>query len=357
MRKAQPSMIGGLAFVVALLGIAPAAFATPVPPRLTEQGRLFNADGTTATGTVMVSVSIYAAGTAGTPLWTEASSVTLSDGYFALQLGATTPFPSTLWDGSVRYVGLTVGTDAEMIPREEVASVPYALAANDALGDIHPTSVSIGGVQIIDANGHWVGSSSGLVGPTGATGLTGATGPAGPPGATGPAGPTGPAGNTGATGLTGSAGPTGLTGATGATGPAGPTGLTGLTGATGVTGATGPQGAPGVPCTGCVTKASIAAGALTHTHGLTTTIVSSGPVALMLNTDNVLNVACPAGTVMTGGGCTYQVGTSLGAINIVSNYPSSALNWQCQVENVGGTGSPTFAAFAICLSVNSTTLP
>jgi hypothetical protein len=105
--------------------------------------------------------------------------------------------------------------------------------------------LSVGGHNVIAANGTWIGASSGLIG---ATGVTGPTGPTGPTGSTGPQGLTGPTGPTGATGITGSTGltgPTGPTGPNGATGPQGATGPAGTQGATGVTGPTGPGGPTG----------------------------------------------------------------------------------------------------------------
>jgi hypothetical protein len=224
--RASHRLIGGLGSLLIVMALSPLARAVPVPPRLTEQGRLFNADGSVATGTVMITVTAYGTGIAGTALWTETSSVALSDGYFAVQLGATTPFPATLWDGSVRFIGIKVNDDAEMIPREEVASVPYALAANDVVGDIHPTSITVGGVRIVDATGKWVGPTSGLVGPMGATGPQGAMGATGPQGAIGATGAMGATGPQGAIGLTGSQGATGAQGPIGQTGAQGPPGLT-----------------------------------------------------------------------------------------------------------------------------------
>jgi len=65
---------------------------------------------------------------------------------------------------------------------------------------------------LLDINGYFVGSVSGLqettgpAGPTGPQGTTGPAGPTGPQGNTGPAGPTGPQGNTGPAGPQGEAG-------------------------------------------------------------------------------------------------------------------------------------------------------
>jgi hypothetical protein len=121
--------------------------AAAVPARLTEQGRLFQAGGNTpVSGTVSMVFAIYAERTGGTALWTETFSVDLDNGYFSVQLGSTVPFPATLWDGSARFIGVKVGTDAEMTPREEVVSVPYALRSDvaDRVGTIAPTDVVTG---------------------------------------------------------------------------------------------------------------------------------------------------------------------------------------------------------------------
>jgi len=92
-----------------------------------------------------------------------------------------------------------------MTPREPIESVPYALTATNAVGDITPTSISIGGTTVISSTGQWMGSPTGLVGPQGPAG------PAGPAGATGPAGAQGPQGATGPQGTVGPQGPSGIT--------------------------------------------------------------------------------------------------------------------------------------------------
>jgi len=47
-------------------------------------------------------------------------------------MGSVTAFPANLFDGSNRFVGVTVDTDAEMTPRVQVLSVPYAFRAEVA---------------------------------------------------------------------------------------------------------------------------------------------------------------------------------------------------------------------------------
>ena len=72
--------------------------------------------------------------------------------------------------------------------------------------------VSIGGVNVIDAQGKWIGSPTGLIGPTGPKGATGATGPEGPQGIQGPQGPIGATGPEGPQGIQGDIGPQGPAG-------------------------------------------------------------------------------------------------------------------------------------------------
>ncbi len=227
------------------------AVAQTVPPYLGHQGRLFDDMGQPVNGTLSFVFTLYDASTEGGVLWTETVDVTLEDGYFAIVLGQATPLSPDLFDGSTRYLGVAVDGDTEMSPREPLVSAPYALVCENAIGDISPNTVSVGGGMVIDESGNWVGPNSGLVGPTGPQGAMGPQGPAGLNGATGaqgPAGargPTGPAGAQGPAGATGATGANGATGARGPTGPAGAQGPAGATGATGARGATGPAGAAG----------------------------------------------------------------------------------------------------------------
>ena len=216
--RATTRRLAVAAFLAHAAVLVPAIAHAAPPPGLTEQGRLFDSNGSPLNETVSITFSLYAGPAGGAPLWTETQQVTLDSGYFSVQLGAVSAIPQALWDGSVRYVGITVGADPEMSPRQATQSVPYALVAGDATGDIHPTSVTVAGAQVIDGQGNWVGPSTGLIGPAGAQGpqgaqgLQGAVGPQGPVGAVGPQGPQG---------LQGPAGPAGATGPQGPQGPAG----------------------------------------------------------------------------------------------------------------------------------------
>jgi len=162
-----------------------AAQAAGVPNLVAQQGRLLNSDGTAVTVPVTLTFALYSSATGAVALWTESQNITPDDGYFAVQLGSGTPFPAGLWDGSAKYLGLKVNDDVEMTPREAIMAVPYALVANDVIGDIHPSSISVNGEVVISSTGKWVGTMNGPVG------AAGPTGPAGPTGATGATGPVG----------------------------------------------------------------------------------------------------------------------------------------------------------------------
>ncbi|MFY0540663.1 collagen-like protein [Nannocystis pusilla] len=218
-----------------------------MPELVTHQGRLFDTTGSPVNGTQDLTFTIYDAEIAGNELWSETITVDFDEGYFSVRLGEQLVLDENVFDGSTRWLGITVGADPEMTPRAAIVSVPYAMFAGDVRGEINPTNVNIQGFgPVIDQNGQWVGDPSGLIGPAGPPGPAGAAGPAGPEGPAGPAGPEGPAGPAGPAGPEGAPGPAGPAGPAGATGPAGPMGPAGPAGPAGATGPAGPAGPAGV---------------------------------------------------------------------------------------------------------------
>ncbi len=232
----------GLAAVVTLglvASVASVALAADVPGTMTHQGRLFDNAGMPVSSTVSITFNLYDGPNANIPLVSETLDVSVEDGYFSVSLGEINPFAGFL-DGNVKYLGIAVGNDPEMTPRAVVQSVPYAIVAGNAIGNITPTDVTVGGVLVIDESGKWVGDPTGLVGPQG---------PAGPAGTNGVDGAPGPQGLQGVPGMDGAQGPQGLQGLQG------PQGVPGTPGArvrwarwatVGPAGATGPQGPSGV---------------------------------------------------------------------------------------------------------------
>ena len=118
----------------------------PVPATLTQQGRILDTTGAPVSSKVKIVFNVYAAAKGGTALWTEEQNITLDDGYFSTQLGSVTAIPDTLFDGSVRFIGVTVGADDEMTPREPTTSVPYSLVAGSAASAATAATVPYAGI-------------------------------------------------------------------------------------------------------------------------------------------------------------------------------------------------------------------
>ncbi|WP_437940645.1 collagen-like protein [Sorangium sp. So ce341] len=205
-----------------------------VPTQITHQGRLFTANGEPVNDALQVTFAVYAAEAPEedeAPLWSETISISFDDGYFSTVLDFTEEQAAKVFNGSVRYLGITVANDPEMEPRAAIGSVPYAMVANNAVGEITPKLVKIGDKVVIDENGNWVGNPSGVAGPPGPPGPEG---PKGLPGEMGPEGPPGPPGAEGAQGPQGLPGEMGPAGPPGPPGPPGPEGPQGPVGPSGV---------------------------------------------------------------------------------------------------------------------------
>lgn len=223
--------------MAALLGLS-ALVLTPtlsaqdtVPTTLRESGRIFDkVSKQPLAGARTLAFRLYTGQNEplANAVWSENIPVVLTDGYFSVPLGTQLELAPVLAAYPELWLGIAVDSDDELSPRSRLDAVPYALIASNATGDIHPRSVSVGGARVIDENGNWVGSATGLAGPRGPAGAAGPQGPAGAAGPAGPQGPMGVPGAPGATGAVGAQGPQGPIGPAGAPGPAGANGL-GLT--------------------------------------------------------------------------------------------------------------------------------
>ena len=129
-------IILGLFFAASATGAMPlrAPVAAPSTTMISYQGQLTDPDGTPLTGTYDMHFALYAVPTGGTACWTEprtgANAVPVSDGLFNVLLGSVSVEAiAPCLTGDV-YLGITVGSDSEMTPRELLGSVPHALQAS-----------------------------------------------------------------------------------------------------------------------------------------------------------------------------------------------------------------------------------
>lgn len=112
------------------------AHAGTVPQLINYQGTLTDTSGNPVPdGQYGVVFNIYDVATDGTPLWTETWNnttvpVNTNKGNFNAMLGAHNPIPLSFFnEHPVTYLGIKVGNDSEMLPRQRISSVAYAFTA------------------------------------------------------------------------------------------------------------------------------------------------------------------------------------------------------------------------------------
>ena len=180
-------MIRALMGLMLMTGLVVSIQAQP-PQLIHYQGRLTTNTGAPITTAKTVFFSLWQGGSAtaagsGTQFYSEQANITPdSNGIFEHQVGSGTSVTGSLGAASFNtadavYLQVAVGTTSTvLLPRVRVTSVGYAFVAGDAVGDIHPKSITIKGVgEVIDSSGNWVGSQDGIAGPAGNPQVTAVT--------------------------------------------------------------------------------------------------------------------------------------------------------------------------------------
>ncbi len=126
-----------------------------IPKTINFQGFLTDDQKIPIEGIVSITFSIYDSPIGTLSLWTETHpSVPVDSGIVNVILGKINSLTTGILDGQ-RYFGIKVNSDAEMLPRQEITSVPYAVMANSvAAGSVKTESLSDNSVttQKIDSN-------------------------------------------------------------------------------------------------------------------------------------------------------------------------------------------------------------
>jgi hypothetical protein len=116
--------------VVLIFALGASPCWSEIPHLISYQGMLIDNAGDPLNGDYQLTFSIYDQPSGGTALWTEVhDGVTIEDGLFNVILGSDIALASSVFDDTVRYLGIKVGTDQELTPRLRLTSVGYAYRA------------------------------------------------------------------------------------------------------------------------------------------------------------------------------------------------------------------------------------
>jgi len=128
-RQKMKRIIPFLAFLLCFSVISP--LHADIPHIINFQGRIADTLGEPITGTRSITFRIYDAESGGSLLWNEThANVTVRDGIFSVLIGSVSAV-NLSFDGQY-YLGVQVGGDPEMTPRQRIASVGYAYKAEEA---------------------------------------------------------------------------------------------------------------------------------------------------------------------------------------------------------------------------------
>jgi hypothetical protein len=118
--------------VILLLVALPCLGHAAIPQKIGYQGYLTDAKGIPIHQTLSITFKIYMAPSGGSALWMETQNVTVTNGVYSVNLGDVAPLGLPF--DVPYYLGVGVGSDPEMTPRQPLSSVGYAFRASSADG-------------------------------------------------------------------------------------------------------------------------------------------------------------------------------------------------------------------------------
>lgn len=132
---------------IVLITLAGTACAGPVSGSFSYQGKLTDTAGQPLSGSYQMTFRIYDTSSGGTPLASDAKLVQCMDGLFNTVIDVTPAF----FDGDQLWLGITVGSDSEMTPRQDLRAVPYALSLRPG-STINGSGTGVGALRIVSTD-------------------------------------------------------------------------------------------------------------------------------------------------------------------------------------------------------------
>ena len=109
------------------LVLSSVAYPAGVPQLINYQAVLTDSLGINVNDTVDITFTIYDASAGGNTVWSETqTSIAVEDGLFKVFLGSVTQLIDTVFNDTVRYLGIQVNSDPEISPRTRLVSMAYS---------------------------------------------------------------------------------------------------------------------------------------------------------------------------------------------------------------------------------------
>ena len=147
-----------------------AALAAPssvlaVPLQVAHQGQIQDADGP-VTDTLEFVFALFDAASDGDEVWSETRDIDVVDGNYAVLLGSVTAIDSVLFTEPALWLQITIEGGEALLPRQPIASAPYAIVAGTAEnvsgGTVDASSIAVNGLSVVNSTGQWVGPAGSI---------------------------------------------------------------------------------------------------------------------------------------------------------------------------------------------------
>ncbi len=113
--------------------------ASAVTSSINYQGRLTDSADEPLSGSYTMTFRLYEVASGGSALATDSHAVDVNDGLFNTEID----FDPEYFDGRGLWLGVTVGIDSEMSPRQELRPVPYALSLKPGANIVGASSIAL----------------------------------------------------------------------------------------------------------------------------------------------------------------------------------------------------------------------
>ena len=139
--------------------------ALAVPLQVAHQGEVQDADGP-VTDTLEFVFALFDAASDGNEVWSETRDVDVVDGNYTVLLGSVTAIDSVLFTEPALWLQITIEGGDPLLPRQPIASAPYAIVANTAVnvsgGTVDASSIAVNGLSVVNSTGQWVGPAGSI---------------------------------------------------------------------------------------------------------------------------------------------------------------------------------------------------